>query len=253
MFCPHCGKETSEDQMFCQYCGSRLIADADTSAPAGQREKTSWEDREHNGFLNGLFRTIKAVLFSPTVFFRKMPVSGGLIDPLLYGLIVGMIGLTFLYFWDALLQNTMQDFITPEMRSAAGQSIFQGIGMALTASLMPLFLILWLFIVSGMVHLLLLFVRGAQAGFEATFRVAAYSTSPLLFLIIPYCGMLITMVWVITLALIGLKEAHEISGGKSAFAVFFPFLFCCGLLVLLVLLFMGAVAASLGTMMHLYK
>lgn len=251
MFCPHCGKETSEGQVFCPYCGYSLIAETGTSA--GQREKNSWENRENIGFAKGLFRTIKDVLFSPTVFFKKMPVTGGLTDPLLYGLIVGMVGLTCLYFWDTILQNSMQNFMTPEMRSATGQSIFQGIGMALTASLMPLMLILWLFIVSGMLHVFLLFVRGAKAGFEATFRVVAYSTSPLLFLIIPYCGMLITMVWVVTLAMIGLKEAHEISGGKSAFAVLFPFLFCCGLLILLVLLFMGAVAASFGALMQMYQ
>jgi hypothetical protein len=83
--------------------------------------------------------------------------------------------------------------------------------------------------------------------------VVAYSTSPFLFLILPFCGMLISMVWVITLAIIGLKESHEISGGKSAFAVLFPFLFCCGFLILVALLFMGAVVASLGAMMQLYK
>lgn len=251
MFCPHCGKETSEGQMFCQHCGSRLMPDSDT--PAERKGRTSWEDRENTGFLNGLFRTVKDVLFSPTIFFRKMPVAGGLTDPLIYGLIVGMVGLTCLYFWDALLQNTMQNFMTPEMRSAAGQSLFQGVGMAVTAVLMPLLFILWLFIVSGMLHLFLLFVHGARAGFEATFRVVAYSTTPLLFLIIPYCGMLITIVWIIVLVMIGFKEAHEISGGKSAFAVLFPFLFCCGLLILFVLLFMGAVAASLGSMMQMYQ
>lgn len=253
MFCPHCGKETSEGQLFCQYCGAHLESGTDTPTSAERRGRTSWEDRENTGFLNGLFRTIKDVLFSPTIFFGKMPVTGGMTDPLLYGLIVGMVGLSCLYFWDIILQSSLQNFMTPEMRSAADQSIFQGLGMALTASLMPLLFILWLFIVSGMLHVFLLFVRGAQAGFEATFRVVAYSTSPLLFLVIPYCGMLITMLWVIILTIIGLKEAHEISGGKSVFAVLFPFVSCCGFFILLVLLFMGAVAASLGTMMQMYK
>jgi len=252
MFCPQCGKDPSEGQMVCPYCGFRLVPETDTPAPAEQRTKTAWEDRENTGLLNGLFRTIKEVLFSPTKFFRNMPVTGGLADPMLYGLIVGMVGMMCLYFWDIVLMNSMQNFMTPEMKNAAGHTILQGIGTAWTAALMPFLLILWLFIISGMLHMVLLFIHGAKAGFEATFRVVSYTTSPLLFLIIPYCGMLMTLAWITSLAIIGLKEAHIISGGKATFAVLFPFLFFCGILILLVLLFMGAVAASIGSMMHMY-
>ena len=116
------------------------------------------------------------------------------------------------------------------------------------AIITPFLLILWLFVIAGMLHLFLLLVRGAKAGFEATFRVVSYSVSPFLFMVIPFCGMLITALWAMMVAIIGLREAHETSGGKAAFAVLFPFIFCCGVVIILAMLFMGALVASFGSL-----
>ncbi len=254
MFCPHCGKEIAEGQAFCQHCGVRLgEAGVAGSTPGGGRSKNPWEDRQTLGFMAGLFRTLKETLFRPSDFFRKMTVAGGLIDPLLYAMIIGMAGLMFFYFWDILLHAPMQNFMTPELRAASERSMFSSFRTSFAAVLTPFLLILWLFAVSGMLHLFLLLVRGAKAGFEATFRVVSYGMSPFIFLIIPVCGMPITWLWMMTLGIIGLKEAHETSGGKAAVAVLFPFLFCCGLVVLAVALFMGAVAASFGNFVQLSR
>ncbi len=253
MFCSHCGNEVTEGQTFCQQCGSRLTPEAGSDAPAGGRSKTPWEDRENTGYVNGLRRTLKDTLFTPSNFFRKMPVTGGLTDPLLFALIIGMTGLIFLYAWDILLQDSMRSFMTQELKAAAGRAMFQGLESAVPVIMTPFLLIIWLFIISGMLHLFLMITHGAKAGFEATFRVVCYSTSPFLFMLIPYCGLPIMLLWVMTLLLLGLKEAHETTGGKSAFAVLFPFIFCCGLIMIAAALFMGAVAASWETWMHLYN
>jgi hypothetical protein len=193
------------------------------------------------------------VLLSPSDFFKKMAVTGGLTDPLLFAMIIGTVGLMFLSIWDLVLHDSMQSIMTPEMRNAAGRSMSNGIASPFGMVMMPFLLIIWLFIVSGMLHLFLMMVRGAKAGFEATFRVTSYSVSPFLFMVIPYCGMLITMFWMLTLIVIGLRDAHETTGGKATVAVFFPLLFCCGAMLLAVVLFMGAIASSFGAMMHLYK
>jgi hypothetical protein len=218
-----------------------------------QRSKTPWENREEIGFFPGLFRTMKDTLFTPSEFFKKMPVSGGLTDPLLYALIVGMVGLMAHYFWDILLYNSMPDFIASEMKTSAGRSMIQGFRSPFAAMIIPFLLIFWLFVVSGALHLVLLLARGARAGFEATFRVIAYGVSPFVALVLPFCGMPIAGVWVMTISVIGLKEAHGTTGGKAAFAVLFPFIFCCGILITAIALFMGAVAASFGSIIHLHQ
>jgi len=256
VFCQHCGKEIVEGQVFCQHCGMRLVAEDNVlgvTPPDDGRSKTPWEDRATNGFFNGLFKTVKEVLFSSSAFFKKMPVKGGLADPLLFAMIIGTMGLMFLSVWNLLLHDSMESIMTPEMRSAAGRGMSDSIASPLGTLMIPFLLIIWLFVISGMLHLFLMMVRGEKAGFEATFRVASYSVSPFLFMAIPYCGVLLTPVWALTLAMIGLRDAHETTGGKATAAVLFPFLFCCGMMVLAAVLFMGAIASSFGAMMHMYK
>jgi len=251
MFCPHCGKELAEEQAFCQYCGLSL---AQPTGPAEDiRSKTPWEERHEIGFFNGLFKTLKETLLEPSAFFRKMPVTGGLIDPLFYALIVGMAGLMVFYLWDILLRAPLQNFMSPQLRAASERNVLYSHGGPFFAVLTPFFLLFWLFIISGVQHVILLVVRGAQAGFEATFRVVSYSIAPFIFLLAPFCGMPVASTWMLVLAIIGLKEAHRISGGKAAFAVLFPFLLCCGLFLLVIALFLSVLAASVSGILQQYR
>lgn len=256
MFCPQCGKDILEGQAFCQHCGAALTESSSGLAQAaGGRSKTDWEDREHSCFLSGLFATLRKILFRPAEFFRTMSVTGGLTDPLLFALIIGMVGLIFDYFWRALLGDVMHDFMPQGMAASSGQASFHGIGgMGFLAFFLPLLIIIGLFITSGFLHLFLMMIKGARAGYEATFRVAAYSYGANVLLALPVCGYLLAGVWAVVLTIIGLKEAHAISGGKAFFAVCFPVLLCCGLVLLAAsVLFMGVFAASFGALMHLDK
>lgn len=244
MFCPHCGKEISEGQAFCQFCGAKVQTEAPSSA--GGRAKTPWEEEGTQWTFTGLMATLKGALFSPAEFFRKMNVAGGLTNPLLYAMIVGMTGLTFSYLWQALLHDTYSGFLAA--RGAGAVALPPGIGMAAFAIIMPFTLLVVLFVWSGLLHVLLLLVRGARNGFEATFRAAAYGSSASIFLVVPFCGAFIWLLWFVVIVIIGLKEAHGTSGGKASFAVLFPLVICCVLSVLLVALFLGTVAASFGTL-----
>jgi hypothetical protein len=250
MFCPHCGKAVADDQLFCQYCGARLREEAGTGAPetplSGGREKTAWEDRETRGLLGGLLTTLRDTLFRPAEFFRRMPVTGGLTDPLLYALIVGMVGLMFSYLWQIVMRGTMQDMV-PGM---SGEYMFRGIGIAALAFLSPFLLIIGLFVSAGILHVCLMLVKGTKSGFEATFRVVSYGYGANIFMVVPFCGGFIAAIWGIVLAIIGLREAHETTGGKAAFAVFLPAIVCCGLIFFVLALFFGAAVGSLGSMMH---
>lgn len=261
MFCPECGKEVTEDQLFCQHCGTKLREQETEGAPkekaseetviaaSEENKRTAWEDRETRGFFRGLFRTMSDVLFRPTEFFKNMPVTGGLTDPLLYALIVGMTGFMFSYLWQILTRDAMEN-VMPGMY---GQHLLQGFGLTVTAFLSPFFVIIGLFVSAGILHLCLLMVKGANSGFEASFRVASYSQSANVFLIIPFCGGLLAIVWSIVLFIIGVREAHRTTSGKAAFAVFFPAIVCCGLMAFAVALFLGAAAGSLGLLMQMQK
>ena len=70
-----------------------------------------------------------------------MPVTGGLTDPLLYALIVGMVGLMFSYLVADRDHGSMQGMI-PGMPTGAGPDMFQGIGLAFLAFFSPFLIII---------------------------------------------------------------------------------------------------------------
>jgi len=246
MFCPHCGKEVSEGHAFCQFCGGPIAADA--SAPSPGRAKTAWEDPSTRWSVKGLVFTLKESLFAPANFFRIMNVTGGLTDPMLYALITGMVSWMIYYFWQIVLHDQFSNYIP--LKGVSDFDVFQGTGIVAAAVFTPFILIASLFIWSGILHLLLMMVRGAKNGFEATFRVVSYSIGAYVFLMIPFCGAIISALWTIVLAIIGLKEAHGTTGGKASFAVLFPLIMCCAIVMLFFLLVLGTVAASFGTTPH---
>jgi hypothetical protein len=114
-----------------------------------------------------------------------------------------------------------------------------GIGFG-TIILVPLFIVIFLFIWSGLAHLCLMIVGGANQPFETTFRVFAFtqgSAGPLQ--IIPLCGGLISGIWAIVCNCIGLTRAQETDTGRAVLAVLSPLILCCGGL-LIAFMFLGA-------------
>jgi hypothetical protein len=244
MFCPHCGKEISEDQAFCQFCGGTVASAVPASVPG--RAKTAWEDPSTRWTVKGLLSSLKEVLFAPTKFYHTMNVTGGITDPMLFALITGMVSWMIYYFWLIVLRDPLGSYIP--RTGASGLDVFQGFGLVAAAVFTPFILIASLFIWSGILHVLLMMVRGAKNGFEATFRVVSYSCGAYVFLMVPFCGAVISGIWTMVLAIIGLKGAHGTTGGKASFAVLFPLIMCCAIVMMFFLLVLGTVAASFGTM-----
>ena len=196
--------------------------------PGGQ---TPWERRSQIGIVNALIETTKQVLLQPVVFFRSMPVTGGLGDPLLYAVIIGYAGLLVSTIYNLVFRGVLTSSLSrfggnSEMEQLA--SFMQGgTGVVVNLILGPVFIVVFLFVSAGIFHLVLLALGGAARGFEGTFRVAGYSQAASIFNIIPVCGGLVGLVYVIVLLVIGLSEAHGISRGKAAAGVLIPFVILC--------------------------
>jgi hypothetical protein len=242
--CPFCAHPLPEPTpRFCPHCGREIAGAPPPELPAAEapppggpeaRGGPPWE-RPGAGF-SELVDTTRQVLTEPTAFFAAMRVTGGLGRPLVYGLILGTIGLvaTTLYravFWASmgpglgmLRQHRAElPWLVPFMQT--------GFGLVLQLILGPPFLVIGLFVAAGIVHLLLLLFGGARRGFEATFRVLCYCEATALISLLPICGSLIQTVYMLVLAIIGLAEAHGVSRGTTAAAILVPVLIlccCCG-------------------------
>lgn len=178
--------------------------------------------------------TVTGVVTAPAIFYRSIRKAGDFVSPLLFALIcfaiAGILGGIF----SLVLGN--------------------GIGAALgTVILTPILSTLFLFIGAGIIHLfVLLLVKPASTGFEATFRATAYSV-PLSSLVswVPFIGPFIgfaVSLYALYLSIVGVRELHGTTTQSAALAVLIPVgilfvLFLC-LFVLIGAAFLAALGAS---------
>jgi hypothetical protein len=184
---------------------------------------------------------MKGVLVNPTQTFAEMRTEGGISAPILYAIILGSIGGIVGIIWQGLIY-TLNFMVNQEIAQYAANATL----LILMAIFMPLIVTVGLFISSGIAHVCLIIVGGANQRFEATFRVFAYTNgSVALFQLVPFCGGIVAGIWGLVCNIIGLKEAHETTAGKAILAILLPvifFLFCCGggILLLMILGIGGA-------------
>ena len=178
--------------------------------------------------------------FRPTKTFADMKTEGGLGAPIIYAIILGVIGSIIGLIWQGVFGNIFSLIGRTGVEGFATFTAFSAIRFIITAILTPLLVAVGLFIGSGICHLCLMIVGGANKSFEATFRVFAYTTgSVALMQLVPICGALVAGIWGLVCEIIGLSEAHETTTGKAVLAVLLPVIVCCGLAVVLAIAGVG--------------
>ena len=217
---------------------------APISTAVSERRGLPWEHRQERGFFNAFIETLTMVLTRPAEAFTVMKREGGFGEPLIYALIGGCVGGIVAFLFSLGFQSI--GFFADKNNGLAAMT-GMGIGSAAMIIVLPLFIVIGLFIGSGIVHLCLMIVGGANQPFETTFRVVAFSqgsAGPLQ--IIPLCGGMISGVWALVCNCIGLARAHQTDTGRAVLAVFLPLIVCCGGGLLIAFMFgaMGAWSAS---------
>lgn len=265
--CPHCRHAVAEPAAgLCPNCGGALQAPAagatgapGPSAPGADPSPPAvgpgiaWEERARVGFFNALVETTRQVLTAPGTFFRAMPVTGGLGSPLLYGVVLGWVGLVATSFYQAIFRSIVGPGWTalaagrPEMEALlgtvggwagfAGQVVFGGIAVAIG-----------MFVAAFVLHAVLLLLGGARRGFEATFRVVGFAEATSLLFLVPFCGQVVGWAWCAVLYVLGLAAAHQIGHGRAAAAVLLPIGLCCCCGAVLALAFGTTLADLAGRM-----
>jgi hypothetical protein len=261
--CPRCQAALPDPpERFCPSCGADLEMTPPPIPPAippaspgwspgsGARAGTPWERRNEIGLAAALIETTQRVLTAPSAFFRDMAVTGGIGAPLVYALIIGYAGVVISAIYDFVLASVMGSgfsrFGGANEAMASVMPYFEGVmGLGMKLIFGPVFLVISLFLLAGIVHLALMALGGAARGFEATFRVTCYSEASALLNIVPVCGGVLAPVVMIVLMVIGIAEAHGTTRGRAAAAVLLPILLCCCCLLVPLL---GGAAALINRM-----
>ena len=139
-------------------------------------------------------------------------------EPLAFGLLTGSIGAMFGVFWQFLM---MAVGLLPIADVITGQFAF-GLIFLVSIVFIPIAIVVAMYISSGIWHLFLLLLKGADHGFEGTFRVVSYSQSAQIVSLIPFLGGWVSGIWQLVIQIIGLKEIHETTYLKVILAFLIP-------------------------------
>jgi hypothetical protein len=164
--------------------------------------------------------TVQRVALQPADFYRGILRQGDFINPLIFAIIC--------YEVSAILGGIIA--------VAFGNQGFGGFIASII--LAPIGTAIALFIGAGILHLLVMLIVGSRnGGFEATFRVGAYSSVVNLVSWIPFIGWIASL-YGVYLAIVGVREVHGTTTGKAALVVLIP----AAVVLLLVFLVIGAAA-----------
>ncbi len=227
--------------------------------PSGPDLPSPFADRTRLGFLASFLETWKLVATQPERFFARVrpdqPWSA-----ILFGVVASTIGnaLASLYAWlsgqQAIVAMRQMVERMPEEQGRIVDLYAQALtGRAVLAQILlsPIVTFVLIYVGAALVHLVLMLLKGAHRGFDATLTAVAYVSGLLLLLAVPACGLLLGVVWGLVSLVIGLGAIQRCGAGKSAAAVLAPFALvcvcCCGAIGVTVPAFLkGAAGAAKG-------
>ena len=196
--------------------------------------RTSGGDYDLSNPVESFADLVRRVVLQPVGFFAGLPRRGSLLNPLVFALICTEIAailggiLSLAGVGGAFV--TGYGFQVPENQGLGefiGSVVFAPIGSAIGV-----------FVVAGVAHLLVRLVVGANnAGFGATFRVAAYTSVTSLVSWIPFVGGLLAL-YGIYLAVVGIREMHDTTTRNALVVVVLP------VIVIVVLALLGLLVAG---------
>jgi hypothetical protein len=214
--------------------------------PPAPELPSPFADRAALGFLAAFWQTTKLVATQPAEFFRRVRIDqpGAAV---LFGVLASTVGSAFasLYafaqtklmmggknpFADAISQLPADapDWARRVMGWAQDQAEQAGsaAGLLQSLALAPVSAVVSIYLSAGIFHLVLLVLKAAPRGFNATLTVVAYAHALMLVGMLPFCGGVVALVWMVVVLIIGLGEAQRCGAGKAAAAVFSPLALAC--------------------------
>jgi hypothetical protein len=156
--------------------------------------------------IGSFMNTMVMVITNPVGFFKTMPKTGGLVEPLIFMVLIGVVG--------GVLQAILSIF---------GVGLAGSFFVALACIIIgPIAAAIFGFVAAAVFFLVWQVLRSREP-FETAFRCAAYvfAITPLTTLlgVIPYAGAVLGLAWMTYLLVVASVEVHEIDA-KNAWMVF---------------------------------
>lgn len=194
-------------------------------------EAEIWAYAREVGVVAALIANTRHILQRPQGFFATMSREVSFLVPLSYYLIISLVGIGLETFWQTAVGNP----ILPEAFSGAVSSPGEMIQLVMFS---PVVLMLYLYALSGILHLGLVLTGAAKGGVRTTMRVVCYSSAADMLSIIPVVGSLLGGLLRLWIIVVGLRTVHGTTTARVLPSV--------GLLFLSLLVIVGLTMRDLG-------
>jgi hypothetical protein len=240
--CPKCltrlrvSARKQHGQLKCGKCKTEFsINEQDIGNPPPiDRPGLPWDNVETVGIGIALVGTIKQVLFRPVAAFQIMALRKKHWMPIIYFVLLSWVFKLITAGLDQALYNMSTQLIPGRFAKA--------LPFALQALALPVFLVLSIYIASGMQYLcaLLIGVDRQGRGFDCMLRIACYAAGSTRILsvlsVIPIVGSIAGYIWALVCMTIGIREGYGTTTARAIIVVLLPTLLVIILLTILFLL-----------------
>jgi hypothetical protein len=233
MKCKRCWAEFSvvTSAAVCPVCGATSGGDFDLQfQPVSERpvaDLIPFEDPAYDTKpLLALIETIRECILHPKQFFAKITSQKSRLRPLIFGLAVGGTGFVASFIWNLILPNPFGQFAESAFTESLAET--SSVSSLITA---PVILFFSILLLSLYFQAVLKIFKKSRASFVMMFRIICYSEAASLFMVFPFIGDLLSVVFGIYLTLTGIKAVHSISRIRAIL------MFCAAPVLLVILLF----------------
>ncbi|MBC7691039.1 MAG: YIP1 family protein [Methylotenera sp.] len=196
--------------------------------------------------IRAYFADLSAILIRPTAFFRTLPVTGGVVTPLVFALVTHWVGAALEFLWKGAIGGLVQGYfqslfkvfdsvsdIDSPGRSAVMGEVrdrvihwIWGAGSVLIDPFLTLASILFttFFVFLGARLLVNPNKNGApsEITFETALRVICYGLAPSILAGIPIVGGIISSIFVAIVTIIAAREIYRVSTTRATVVALFP-------------------------------
>ena len=261
--CPHCAFSFSGSPDSCPSCGERLKG---SSGPRHPEFETSLKP------VARYFGDLRKILLEPAKFFKTVPVTGGLAQPLAFALITHWLGSSLAFLWRSLVGMSMRSWMdrwTSQFMDLASRNSaidqfsrnsqffqagnkmmtwFWGAGSVIMDPFTTLVSILFTsFIVFIGARLFVAHdsrsdARVPDPTYESAVRIVAYGLTPAILAAIPFMGGLAAGIYTLVVTVVAAREIYRISNARATVVALFP-----------KIILLGFVLVGLGVMLLFVK
>jgi hypothetical protein len=173
------------------------------------------------------FETAMLFIKAPEQAWRLTRETGDYMRPLLFGVIVGWVGVVFRAVWGTIFGAGLMRMIPAQY---AGFTRFGGGSLVGQVILGPLLVAIALFVGAAILHVSFMVVgalSSSRSQFEGTFRLVCYASVANVANVVPMLGGLVAGVWAAYLIVVGAQQLHKTTQSKALFGILLPTIVCC--------------------------